>query len=120
MEELCDKMSGMIPVHDPQDEYSILYFSSSISLVELSESVFLVNTFDRYKKYLRYIDFSSKNEYYGNIVFILINDFISLENTNYNLVVLAARCVAIDELIIKLLNTVNDNYNSDEENYDSY
>jgi hypothetical protein len=115
-------MSGMIPVHDPEHEYQELSFSKSISLVDLSKSVFLVKTFNRYRKYLSYIDFQSKN-YHGELVLILINDFLSFENVNYNQLVLAARCVSIDMLLFDL---VNREYESDFENleepeeYDDY
>jgi hypothetical protein len=122
MEDLCNQMSGMIPVHDPEHEYQELSFSKSISLVDLSKSVFLVKTFNRYRKYLSYIDFQSKN-YHGELVLILINDFLSFENVNYNQLVLAARCVSIDMLLFDL---VNREYESDFENleepeeYDDY
>ena len=102
MEDLCNKMSGMIPVHDPFDEYNELSFSKSISLVNLATSDFLVKTFNRYRKYITYIDFQSKN-YHGELILILINDFLYFENVDYNQLVLAARCVSIDMLLLELI-----------------
>lgn len=107
MDDLCDMMAGIVPVHDPENEYEELQISKSMSISILSESIFLKQSFHRYKRYLRYIDFSIYG-YKGELIILLINDFLQQENTNYNKLFLAAKCVIIDGEITYMMENIDD------------
>jgi hypothetical protein len=98
MENLCDLFDGIIPVHDPEGEYEMLKVSDNMSLTDLAKSDFLKDTFNRYRRYLRYIDFSSRVD--GELVCCLINEFISSRCVD---IFLAAKCVAIDRLLLAMM-----------------
>jgi hypothetical protein len=97
MEDLCEMIESLVPVHDPENEYKRLFISSDMSLNELADSEFLQNSFARYKKYLTYVDFSEHE-----LILVLINEFLHCENIGYQNIFLAAKCVIIDEKLIEI------------------
>lgn len=121
MDDICNMMENLVP-YDPHEEYRILQISRSMSIYTLSGSIFLKETFNRYRKYLTYVDFS-KYKHCGFLIQILINEFLQYENTNYNNLYLAAKCIVIDSKISDIVD-VDDAITSDEEDqtqeYDSY
>ena len=92
----------------------MLNVSRNMSLIELSTSMFLKETFNRYRRYLAYINFEG---YYGEILSIVINDYLTHERIPTNGMVLAAKCVTIDIDISRLLDGV---YTEAEEDCDDF
>ena len=106
MDELCNSMENLIPVHDPPEEYRILKLSRTIPLADLSKDSFLQQSFGRYRKYLKYINFMQFSQYDGELIIFLINDFLQYEHTDHPRMFLAAKCVVIDTYILDYLETV--------------
>jgi hypothetical protein len=107
MDELCDIFRDHIPSH----ETYLLNMSSNMTLSVLSESKHLLNSNQRYKKYLKHIDFSKHDEK-GVVIVYMLNKYLehvktySLEESDpwlVNLTNLASQCKIIDKLILDLL-----------------
>lgn len=96
MEDLCNSLENLTPLHDPYQAYDELKFSSSISLQELANSQFLQESFNRYVKYQKYVNFKDTH------IEPLILDFIYSKNQVSNLI-LAAKCKNIDKEILYAL-----------------
>lgn len=96
MDDLCNLLENLTPLHDPQQAYDELKFSSSMTLEELSNSPFLQQSFNRYKKYEKYINFKNTH------IQPLILDFIYSKNKVSNFV-LALKCKNIDLEILYAL-----------------
>jgi hypothetical protein len=104
IDDLCRSMENLIPLHDTQEEYRILQISRSMTIEELSFNSFLVETFNRYRRYLKYINLHLYKK--GKLVYILIKEFITFECVSCNRVFLAAKCVVIDTIVCEILETM--------------
>jgi hypothetical protein len=106
MDELCDIFEEHIPCHDGNHEISLLNVSSNMTLSILSGNEHLLNSNQRYKKYLKYVDFSIHAEK-GDIIIYMINDYLkhielyNLEKSD--MLILASKCKIIDKLILDLM-----------------
>ena len=100
MDDLCYIMENTNPLSDSNEEYNRLHYSSSISLQELADSMYLRQTVHRYQQYLKYCDFFCFSEYHTEVILFLINDFLA--GTEFDLL-RAAKCVSIDTHMIRLI-----------------
>jgi hypothetical protein len=105
MDEIYNMMEKCNQMSDPNDEYELLRYSSSISLQELADSAFLRNSVHRYKSYLKYSNLSMLSEYHAEIICFLINDFLA--STEFDLM-RAAKAVSIDVHLKRLLDDNRD------------
>ena len=106
MEDLCNLMENLIPLHDTQEEYRILQISRSMTIEELSFNSFLLCSFNRYRRYLKYINLCSYKN--GKLVYILIKEFMEFEKIDCNRVFLAAKCIVIDTLVCDILESLEE------------
>lgn len=93
MDDLCNSLKNLTPLHDPEQAYDELKFSSSMTLEELANSEFLHESFNRYKKYINF-----KNTHIQPLIW----DFIYSRNKVSNFV-LALKCKNIDLEILYAL-----------------
>jgi hypothetical protein len=109
MDDLCDSFDGFRPLHDTQEEYRLLQISRNMSIEELAGSDFLKKSFNRFKRYSKYINF---HKYFtGELVYFLIQEFLQHQNVPYNSIYLACKCIVIDSYISDIIDNeygVND------------
>lgn len=96
MEDLCDKMENFIPVHDKEEEFDTLLISYSLGVESLSRHIFLFQSVNRYKRYIKYIKLPMSIE-------TKIDSFIYLSHQKYDKTFLAKLCIEIDSDILKAI-----------------
>lgn len=115
MDGLCSAMENLIPLHDTQEEYRLLQISRTMTIEELSFNSFLLETFNRYRRYLKYINLHSYKK--GKLVVILIQEFLGFDGSVCNRIYLAAKCVIIDILVCEILENMELESDCDSEDY---
>jgi hypothetical protein len=116
VDDLCDMMSGLVPVHDAYDEMDALKYSSTVPLDVLVNLQYLNTCITRYTKYLRHIKFERYYFLNGYTIVSLIDKFLNSDGSD--LVGLATLSLKIDTEILRLIACVrNDEEEPDEEQY---
>ena len=111
MDDLCNFMDYLLPLLDKSEEYCLLTYSDSLSLEELASSHFLKKNVNRYRRYIKYINFSDYND--GELILVLLQDY--LENLDSRNIILAAKCKVIDAKIVNMLKFIVTSSESDSE-----
>jgi hypothetical protein len=105
MDDLCSCMENLIPLHDTQEEYRLLQISRTMTIEELSFNSFLLETFNRYRRYLKYINLHSYKK--GKLVVILIQEFLGFDGIACDRLYLAAKCIVIDTIVCEILENMD-------------
>ena len=96
IDNLCYKMENFIPVHDKEEEFDKLLISYSLGVESLSKNIFLFQSVNRYKRYLKYINLPM-------CIQSKLDSFIYLYSQNYDKTFLAKLCIEIDSDILKAI-----------------
>lgn len=72
-----------------------------MSIEQLACSEFLKKSFHRFKRYQKYIYFHKYEN--GELVYLLISEFLQYESVPYNMIFLACKCIVIDSYISDIL-----------------
>jgi uncharacterized membrane protein len=101
MEELCEAFSEKTLIFDSKQEFELLEQSQNIKIKSFTLKNIL-ETRERYVRYLQYINFELYAEA-GLRIKILIEDYINSRASANFLEVLACKTQVIDKLILELL-----------------
>lgn len=104
IDSLCDELETSKLFKDGDQEWQDLTFSTRMGFLLLSkDSFWVMSSIARYKKYLRYVNFNLTED--GLVVHNLINEYINISTDEIynNLPLVAAKAVAIDKLLMRLV-----------------
>ena len=106
MDDLCDSFSSnKVTDLSSTEEFENLSYSQSRSILVLREDEWLKKSNIRYRRYLECTNIPSNEDQTIMVIHLLILDYLSFDwEDNAGITLQAAKCVAIDFMLISYLN----------------